>query len=288
MELAQSDDPKRMVILAQYDPDKGLPAHVRIHLQRLRPHAARLILVSNSDMDSASQDVANSLCDSVLIRENRGWDFAAWRDVLARENVADWDSTILTNSSIVGPLYPIGPVIAEMENGGADFWGLVHSKQMGSHIQSFFLGFSNQLVQSNAWAEFWSQVHDLDDKWDVIKTYELGLTKHFVKAGFSFDTYMKNPVFPESIRIVDMERLNRLVRFPWDINRVGRTIRDHKAMIEEGFPYLKASLLWGKDQHRVSSISTLMNIAGVEYPWDQLAHQMKLQSWTMIASQTDF
>ncbi len=271
---APSSHSKRLVILAQFDPGNGLPPHVRIHLERLRPHAARLVLVSNSPMDAGAYTQAGQICDEVQIRENHGWDFAAWRDVLAKENVADWDSTILTNSSIVGPLYPIGPVIAEMENGGADFWGLVHSKQMGSHLQSFFLGFSNRLVQSTAWAGFWSQVQDLDDKWDVIKTYELGLTKYFVKAGYSFDSYMKNPVFPESIRVVDVERLNSLVRFPWDINRVGRTIRDHKAMIEEGFPYLKASLLWGKDQHRVSSVSSLMNIAGVEYPWDQLPLQM--------------
>ncbi len=275
MELAQSDDPKRMVILAQYDPGKGLPAHVRIHLQRLRPHADRLILVSNSDMDSASQDVADSLCDRVLIRENRGWDFAAWRDVLAWETAADWDSIILTNSSIVGPFYPIGPVITEMEARGADFWGLVHSKQLGSHLQSFFLGFGPRVLKSAAWADFWARVLDLNDKWDVIKTYELGLTKHFTRAGFSFDAFMKNPAFPASIRIVDVERLGGVLRLPWDINRVGRTIRDHEAMLREGFPYLKASLLWGQDRHRVHSIAKLTKISGVNYPWDEIGFANK-------------
>ena len=270
MELGQDRLQRRLIILAQFDANNGLPAHVRIHLERLRPHAARLILVSNSDLDPTSYDLADRLCDKVVVRENKGWDFAAWRDVLAMEDTSEWDTVILTNSSIVGPLFPIGPVIEQMENGQSDFWGLVHSKQMGSHLQSFFLGFGRKVIRSTAWGEFWNQVEALEDKWDVIKLYELGLTKHFTKAGFKFDAYMKNPRFPNSIRIVDVERLGGAIRLPWDINRVGRTIRDHKAMIEEGFPYLKASLLWGKDRHRMKSVSEIKEIPKLKYPWDEI------------------
>lgn len=157
-----------------------------------------------------------------------------------------------------------------MEDRSADFWGLVHSKQTASHLQSFFLGFSKQVFCSSAWAEFWAGVEDLEDKWEVIRRYEIGLTKHFAKAGFGFDAYMRNPQFPHSIRVVDVERLGSAIRLPWDINRVGRTIRDHHAMIEEGFPYLKASLLWGKDRHRLMSLDAIRSIRGTEYPWEQL------------------
>lgn len=268
--LAVTDSPRRLIVLAQFDVENGLPAHVRIHLECLRPSASKLVLVSNSPLRPEARARAQEICDVVLERENVGWDFAGWRDATAQENIANWDTVILTNSSIVGPLYPIAPVIEEMESRGADFWGLVHSKQTASHLQSFFLGFSKRVTCSAAWADFWADVEDVEDKWEVIRRYEVGLTKHFRRSGFTFDAYMRNPRFPKSIRVVDVERLGSAIRLPWDINRVGRTIRDHRAMIEEGFPYLKASLLWGRDRHRLESLEKIRSIQGTNYPWSDL------------------
>ena len=262
--------PERLIILAQYDPQGGLPAHVRIHLEALRPCAARLVLVSNSPLSPDARSRAEAICDSVRERPNTGYDFAAWRDVLAEEDMAAWDTVILTNSSIIGPLYPIAPIIEEMESRGVDFWGLVYTKERAGHLQSFFLGFARPLVTNHAWASFWEAVEDLPDKWEVIKRYEIGLTRHFRKEGFRFAAYMPNPRFPRSIRMIDVERLGSRIRLPWDINRAGRTIRDHRDMIEEGFPYLKASLLWGKDRHRLESASFTEKMSDIDYPWKEV------------------
>ncbi|MFY0691886.1 MAG: hypothetical protein JXR14_08215 [Paracoccaceae bacterium] len=87
-------DEKRLAILAQFDPAGGLPAHVRVHLDRLGEIAERRVLVSNSPMDAETREMALSVCEKVIVRENIGWDFAAWRDALAEEEMSAWTHVI--------------------------------------------------------------------------------------------------------------------------------------------------------------------------------------------------
>lgn len=261
---------RRLVILAQYDPHGGLPAHVRIHLERLQPIAARLVLVSNSPMSLEARRDADHLCDSVRIRRNIGWDFAGWRDALAAENMTEWDGVVLTNSSVVGPVYPLEPIMSRMENRNHDFWGMVHSREIKSHLQSYFLSFGARVVTSEQWREFWENVQNLEDKRHVIRSYEVGLTQKLHSASYSFGQLIDNPRFPRSIRLIHIDRLRSRLRIPMDVNYVNRTVELHKELIALGMPYLKASLLWGKDAYRRSSLSEIKRLPGVDYPWEQI------------------
>lgn len=261
---------RRLVILVQYDPEGGVPAFVRIHLARLRPIAARLVLVSNSPISEAARRIAETLCDSVIVRENIGWDFAGWRDALAAETMAEWDEVVLTNSSVVGPLYPLGPIMDRMDSRDHDFWGMVHSRQIQSHLQSYFLAFGRRVITSRAWHAFWRNVEDLVDKRQVIRRYEVGLTRALHAAGFSFGQLIDDPRFPRSIRLVHLDRLKSRFRVPMNVNYVHKTVELHQEMIEQGMPYLKASLLWGKDVYRLKPLDRLKKLPGVDYPWEEI------------------
>ena len=260
---------RRLVILAQYDPKGGLPAHVRIHLERLRPIATRLVLVSNSPLSADARQTSERLCDSVIVRENIGWDFAGWRDALAHEDMTAWDAVVLTNSSVVGPLFPLPPIVQEMEGRGSDFWGMVHSRHRGPHLQSWFLSFNSTVTNSEAWRMFWSEVDDLADKKQVIQRYEVGLTQKLQANGLYFEHLIQNPRFPRSIQLVHVGRLGR-IRIPLSINHVNITKALHRELIEQGMPYIKASLLWGKDTRRRAPIEDIKRIPGVEYPWAEV------------------
>lgn len=264
-----SGRPSRLVILAQYDDTGGLPPHVRIHLERLQPIAGRLVLVSNSPLSAEARSLAESLCDRVVVRENTGWDFAAWRDALAEEDATMWNWTILTNSSVVGPLFPLAPIVTQMENRGVDFWGMVHSRHIQPHLQSYFLGFSRSVTSSDAWRRFWAQVENIESKTEVIRRYEVRLTGILQDAGFSFESFVENPKFPESIKIIHINRLKG-IRLPMNVNYVNKTVALHYDMILNGMPYLKASLLWGKDVHRRTPMERIRSIPGVDYPWAEI------------------
>ena len=260
----------RLCILAQYDAEGGLPPHVRIHLQRLRPEVGKLVLVSNSPLSVAARETAEEVCDTILTRPNVGWDFAAWRDALAHEDMTSWDEVILTNSSVVGPLWPMGALLDRMGGKEHDFWGMIFSKQFRPHLQSFFLSFSRQVVLSDAWREFWYNVADLEDKRDVIRKYELGFTQHLLRAGFRAGQVIETVRFPKSIQMCRRGPLQRYFRIPFDINHTNRSLDQFEQLIAEGMPYLKASLLWGPDQYRFSSLARVQDIHGVDYPWEEL------------------
>ena len=271
-----SRDKRRLVILAQFDPQGGLPAHVRIHLERLRPLARDLVLVSNSSIDAAGLKTARALCDRVLVRDNIGWDFAAWRDALSAYDMRQWDEVVLTNSSIVGPLFPLEPIFEQMDERACDFWGMAHSRHRGSHLQSYFLVFNKSVVSSKAWKDFWAGVRNVEDKADVIASYEVGLTQALEKAGFRYDSFIPNPSFLKSLRFVRVGRIGQIapilkdLRIPWSVNHVHKAVELHEDLIAAGMPYLKASLLWGKDVYRRKPLETLKSTPGVKYPWAEI------------------
>lgn len=260
---------RRLVILAQYDPEGGLPAHVRIHLEGLRPIATRLVLVSNSPLSADAWRTSERICDSVIVRENIGWDFAAWRDALAVEDMAMWNAVVLTNSSVVGPLFPLQPITDEMDGRGFDFWGMVHSRHRGAHLQSWFLSFGSVVTNSEAWQLFWNEVEDLEDKKQVVQRYEIGLTQTLRANKFHFGQLVTNPRFPRSLQLVHVGMLRR-IRVPVSVNYVNITKALHRELVEQGMPYVKASLLWGKDFHRRCPIEQLKEIPGVDYPWEEI------------------
>lgn len=261
---------RRIAILAQFDPDHGLPAHVHLHLQGLRPVVERLILVSNSPLDPASLATAEEVCDRVLVRENTGWDFAGWRDVLSTEVVAGFDRVILTNSSVIGPLYPLGPILENMDARSPDIWGMVLSRNKGLHLQSYFLCASARVVASSAWREFWDSVQDIDDKRQVIRRYEVGFSQAMAKAGFGLVPMMPPLRFPTNLRIVNIERLKGRVKVPFSVNHINRTVELHEDLVRRGMPYLKASLLYGKDTYRFVGLDRIRAVPGVAFPFDRL------------------
>lgn len=261
---------KRIVILAQFDPENRLQSHVRLHLEGLRPAADRLVLVSNSPLENGSLEVAEAICDRVLVRENTGWDFAGWRDVLATEEVGAFERVILTNSSVIGPFFPLLPIFEKMEARTEDIWGMVLTKNKGIHLQSYFLSVSAKVVASKAWREFWASVENIDDKWQVIKKYEIGFSQAMRDGGFELLSLVEPLRPPHNIRLVNVERLKGRVRIPFDVNRINRTVEFHKELIAQGMPYLKASLIYGKDTYRFVGFDKIKEAADIQFPLDRL------------------
>lgn len=262
---------KRLAILVQFDPAGGFPEYIRLHIEGLRPVAERIVLVSNSPMDREARGRAESVADKVMLRDNVGWDFAGWRDALAEEDASAWGSVILTNSSVVGPLFPLEPIFETMDARDLDFWGMVLSHNKALHLQSYFLVVRSSILQSATWPEFWSKVGNLTNKRKVIKKYELGFTRHFYRAGFSYAPFMKNPRFPESIQMVYINALGPLIRIPFNVNFVNRTVESHLKLVEEGMPYLKSSLLWGKDRYRMKAMDRIVALTSSNYQWGRLS-----------------
>jgi lipopolysaccharide biosynthesis protein len=181
----------RAVIMAHYDPDGVFDAHCVAALREYRKISRHVIVVSTSTPALPSE--ANHLVDSFVCRENSGYDFGSWRAGI--ETLADpaaFDEIVCVNDSVYGPLFDLAPVFRDPRIAAADFWGMCLSEQGTKrrgrtscpHVQSWFFVMRRPLLESAAFADFWRTVEPQACKDDVIDRYELGMTEHFLRAGF--------------------------------------------------------------------------------------------------------
>lgn len=179
-----------------------------------------------------------------------------------------WSEILLLNSSVVGPLFSLSPMFQEMEDRSCDFWGLTRSRFIRPHVQSYFMCFRKPLLQSLAWSRFWVSVQDESRKWDVISNYELRMMEIFEAAGFTGASYLPAMAKSGSERLF-LRRMNtRLpIYVPIDKNRTNSLIHSPLELIENGFPYLKASLLWGHNRRQPFPLKQIMALDNVDYDW---------------------
>lgn len=258
----------RLILLASFSQHPDVPPYILYHLAALRAFGDKIVFVSNSPLGAKAQGDLATVCDEVLERPNIGYDFAAWRDAIQREDMAEWDEILLTNSSVVGPLFSLASLFHDMKGRDCDFWGLTHSMNTRPHIQSYFVCFRKAVLESDAWRAFWSSVENTDDKWTVIYKYEVQFKAFFEDRGFRSDTLL--PQMEKSgLARIGIRRSNILlpIYIPIDKNRTNPTIHSPLELIENGLPYLKASLLWGHNRRQPFPLRKIMALEKVDYDW---------------------
>lgn len=195
----RSSSPKRILLFVHYNRWGQLADYVVYLLRHVRKVFARVVLISNSSLSEEARQPLAGLYDDFLQRENRGFDFLAWKEALLREGqerLAAYDSVTLMNDTCFGPLFDLRAVYRRMEREGADFWGITNyvasednmpgtDGPVPDHIQSYFLCFSRTAVLSDAFQAFWKEVQHEEDVNSVIQKYETQLTMRLHKAGLS-------------------------------------------------------------------------------------------------------
>jgi rhamnosyltransferase len=163
-----------------------------------------IIFVSNSALSAKDEKRILKNSNEVLQRENRGFDFAAWRDALIKigwTSLESFDSLILMNDTCFGPLSDIEDIFNEMEKKEADFWGITNNvehidrstwprKKIPSHLQSYFMCFPKKTFKKKIFQNFFKQIRDEKNVAAVIEKYEIGLSKTFKEAGMRYESYV--------------------------------------------------------------------------------------------------
>lgn len=173
---------KRLVIYAHYDAQHEVKRYVLHYLRALRPHCERLDFVSTAELSATERGKLDGLCDSAALRENFGFDFTMWRYRLELTDLDAWDEIVLTNSSVLGPVFPLAASLSRV--GECDFWGMTENVAPDWHLQSYFLAFRRSVLRSEVFRRYWSGVLPYRSKFEVIRTHEIGLSQRLREAGF--------------------------------------------------------------------------------------------------------
>ena len=263
---------RRLCIFAHFNARPGVAPWVLYHLEQLRPLCDRLVFASNSPVSGPARQAVAGLADRILERPNAGFDFATWRDALADEDMNDWDEVLLVNSSMIGPVRSLGPVLEEMAARPCDFWGFTRHDEIAPHLQSYFLCFKAPVIRSAGWHDFWASVRDETDKKALIRDCEVGLTGFFEERGFAADSYIAPMRFDGAGQYVWQRRASFLPKWrKIDRNSADLTMFAAPELVAAGMPYIKASLVWGsKGRRRPRDIARIKAMPGVDYDWSLL------------------
>jgi lipopolysaccharide biosynthesis protein len=224
---------KRVAIFAHFDAENEIKPYVAHHLEKLRETCTRVVFASTAQLEDRQLD---GLCppeDRIIMSENSGWDFGMWKQAMSKIGFADADQLVLTNSSVFGPIFPLEPVFAKMEEDPCDFWGMTDNFEWRWHLQSYFIVFKPQVFNSEAFRLFWNSVLPYRSKEPVVMSYELGLTSFLVDSGFRPGAFLPTEAWTtwSDRRRMDLAR------------RWNPTLFHPMPLISRGMPYVKVSLL---------------------------------------------
>lgn len=220
---------REVAIFVTHSPDGKIKTHVIQYIKSLQENNIDVILLIAADHPvSGVPDDVMALVSSIYVRENLGYDFAAWSHILQiRPELFSSQILYLLNDSLFGPLNAekFLTILRSIRNSAADIVGLTDSYEHDWHVQSFFLAFKNKALSSVALHRFFNEVVCLTNKDDVIRRYEVTFAERMRERGLLIEV-----LFP-SKQIPRPETLSNTTLFCW------------KELIALGFPFVKVMVL---------------------------------------------
>lgn len=194
----------RLGIFCMYDKDGIVDDYILYLLQEIKKVLTHLTIICNGKLYPEGRARLEKYTDDIFVRENTGFDMAAWKHgILGKKNqLKDYDELVLFNDSFYGPFYPFQDIFDEMEKkGNADFWGLtIHGKTEATtavfpdgyireHIQSYFLVVRSRMLHSEEFITYWETSEKAQGFQDAITWHEVLFTETFFEKGFTYDVY---------------------------------------------------------------------------------------------------
>ena len=229
----------RALVWAFHDVDGVLDAANERYLRALLEHVEHAVVVVNGELDDPGRERVAALGATLLVRENRGYDVTAFECGIAElaPVLGEVDELVVANSSVFGPLHPLGPLFARMADLDLDLWGITRHapahpragrsspRAERAHIQSYFTVYRASVLRSEAFAAYWREMPEISGYADAVRLHEMQQTGYFEDHGFRWDV------------AIDTSDLEQLSANPL-IGLAGRLVR------ERGCPVFKRRMLY--------------------------------------------
>lgn len=176
----------RLCLFSSYFTAPDIPPYVRYWLTELRRHCDRVVLLTNDDktLDEASLAWLAAQSVELMPVRNEGFDFGMWQKALRRIDTGGCERLVLANDSCI--LYaPLEDFFTWFEGSALDVGGMLESQAYTRHLQSFLLAFRGQAVVHARDFILSRPVEGMAYD-QVVGTFELGLSRSLLAAGFRF------------------------------------------------------------------------------------------------------
>ena len=251
---------KRLAIFVHYSKNKRISDADMYMLSDLKK-CADIVFVNNGELLQDQAMRVAYFTKKVILRENKGYDFGAWRDALGEVDLDGYDELVLLNNSMYGPFRPFREIFGRMDENPADFWGMTEFPETNNprreeakalpygviprHIQSYFLVFRKQVFTSDAFRDFWKNVRNETTLPNVVARCETRLSNHLEEAGFKSDVYLRTAARLQEFDPVTPE-YNAIYCRPQDF-------------LVLGFPFLKKNICYYMEQKDINETILLIS-----------------------------
>lgn len=203
---------KRLVVFVCYASARKFSKYVYNTLNRMLEFFDDVVVVVNGYIDEEFKTYLNAASVTFLHRKNVGYDAEAYREVLLNhigyERLCEYDEILLQNDSFYGPFCSYEEVFDKFSLVECDFWGMtkwyggnsefLEYKNVPQHIQSYFIVFRKQVIESNSFWLFWKNMNKVKSFKDAVCYFEIAISDYLVKQGFKFkvwtDLYNDNSI----------------------------------------------------------------------------------------------
>jgi rhamnosyltransferase len=242
--------PRRIALVAHFDAGDRLRPFVVELLRELRTVCDEVVLGSTARLSESELARAAPHASLAFVRENVGYDFATWRDALERVDLAGVDELVLCNSSVFGPVFPLRRAFERMASVECDAWGMTDNDQHEWHLQSYFVVLRRRVVTSPLVRAFFASVLPYRDKLQIIRSYEIGLSRLLIDHGFTLRALVPQAelprlALPARVALVDFRAWLRAAarRAGFSIRSVSTTRTHPLHLLRAGMPFVKVELL---------------------------------------------
>ncbi len=198
---------KRLGVYVFYD-KHGRADECALELVRaVKEMTDELVCVVNGALDESSSESLEALCDTIIRRDNAGFDAMAYREgILAKKDaLCEYDELVLFNGTVFGPLYPLREMFGKM-SGKSDFWGVTYNRAgipdpwglieggvMPGHLQTYFIAVGRRMLCDPRFVEYFENLGPINTYREAVCRFEVVFTKHFADLGYSYKSYIDAP-----------------------------------------------------------------------------------------------
>lgn len=167
-----------LTIFSHYDKDKLIAPYVVEYLKRLSKVTDIVFVSTSCDFSDSALSAIENIVNYVIVKENVGYDFGAWRTGIVhfydRLNVID--NLIICNDSVFGPMSNTFDPIDTLKKRKLDAIAITDSFEISYHLQSYFIAMNKKVFSSQKFKEFWFGMKIFEDKTTLILNHELGFS----------------------------------------------------------------------------------------------------------------
>jgi hypothetical protein len=217
---------KDVCLFVCFSQDGRVLPYTEIYLKSLCAQGLEVILIINSDAEDVFDSCFDGLFRLKVRRNNTGFDFGAWRDVLEMAPTL-WSANILifANCSVLGPFDGFDRLYRSIQDSKANVIGLTESFAHRQHFQSYFWALKGEGITSPVTRAFFDSIHNLESKKNCILLYETFLHHALCKVG--------------GLRYECLFPISALGLYDDHFKTMNPTYYFAIQLLESGFPFLK-------------------------------------------------